>query len=115
MTFARIFSTTSVLALFAGPAFADLTAPEVWADWKSLMESYGAQVTTAGEDQSGGTLTVSRLEASFAVEGGSDSWLRVPFAKPDQQLTGAVRLMAELWPAVSGSRTGNDVARTLIA
>lgn len=71
MTFARIFSTTSVLALFAGPAFADLTAPEVWADWKSLMESYGAQVTTAGEDQSGGTLTVSRLEAAFAVEGGS--------------------------------------------
>ncbi|MDY6997721.1 MAG: PLP-dependent aminotransferase family protein [Actinomycetota bacterium] len=51
----------------------------------------------------------------FAVEGGSDSWLRVPFAKPDQQLTSAVRLMAELWPAVSGSRTGNDVARTLIA
>lgn len=70
MTFARIFSTTSALALVAGPAFADLTAQEVWTDWKDLLESYGAEVTTAGEDQSGDTLTVSRLTAAFAVEGG---------------------------------------------
>ena len=71
MTFVRIFTATSALALVAGPAFADLTAQEVWADWKDLLESYGAEVTTAGEDQSGDTLTVSRLAAAFAVEGGS--------------------------------------------
>lgn len=73
MTFARIFTTTSALALFAGPAFADLTAPEVWGDWKELLESYGAEIMTAGENQSGGTLTVSRLAAAFSVEGGSMS------------------------------------------
>ncbi len=51
----------------------------------------------------------------FTVEGGSDSWLRVPFAKPENELVGAVRLMAELWPAVVNSPGGADATRTLIA
>lgn len=51
----------------------------------------------------------------FTVEGGSDSWLRIPFAIPEHELVGAVRLMAELWPGAAGTPGGTAVTRTLIA
>ena len=51
----------------------------------------------------------------FTVEGGSDRFLRIPFAKPEHDLVAAVGLMAELWPAVSGAARGDERARTLIA
>lgn len=73
MTFMRILTTTSALALTAGPALADLTAEEVWADWKSLLESYGGQVSTASQDMSGDTLTVSGITALFDIEEGDMS------------------------------------------
>ena len=71
MTFLRIFTTTSALALAAGPALAELTADQVWTDWKDLLESYGADVSSGGENQSGGALTVSDLVAAFSIEDGS--------------------------------------------
>ncbi|MBX7432521.1 PLP-dependent aminotransferase family protein [Mycobacterium sp. Y57] len=51
----------------------------------------------------------------FTVEGGSDSWLRIPFAKPEDELVAAVRLMAELWPAMIDAQKTTEVAHTLIA
>lgn len=33
----------------------------------------------------------------FTVEGGSDSWLRIPFAKPEHELLEAVRRVAAVW------------------
>lgn len=71
MTFLRTFTMTSAFALVAGPALADLTAQDVWADWKDLLNSYGAELTTGSENESGGTLTVSNLAASFSMHGGS--------------------------------------------
>ena len=71
MTITRVLTTTSALALCAGPALADLSAQEVWSDWKDLLDSYGAEISTASESQSGGTLTVSGLTASFSVQDGS--------------------------------------------
>ncbi|NNF90021.1 MAG: DUF2125 domain-containing protein [Boseongicola sp.] len=71
MTFLRICTTTSAFALVAGPAFAELTAQDVWTDWKDLLDSYGADISTGSEDQSGDTLTVTGLSTTFAVQGGS--------------------------------------------
>jgi len=34
----------------------------------------------------------------FSVEGGSDAWLRIPYAKPEEQLLQAVRHLASSWP-----------------
>src|SRR5690606_5679988 len=31
----------------------------------------------------------------FTVEGGADAWLRIPYAKPEEQLVAAVRRMAK--------------------
>ncbi len=73
MTFTRILTTTSAMALLAGPAMADLTAEQVWTDWRDLLASYGAEITTTSEDQSGGTLTVSGLTTAFTVQDGSMS------------------------------------------
>ena len=73
MTFLRIFTTTSALALAAGPALADLSAEEVWADWQDLLGGYGAEVSTGGESYSGGTLTVTDIVAGFTIDGGAMS------------------------------------------
>jgi DNA-binding transcriptional MocR family regulator len=52
----------------------------------------------------------------FSVEGGADDWLRVPYAKPENQLTEAVRRMAEAWPSVwSGHRNRRESSKLLIA
>lgn len=71
MTFMRIFSTTSALALIASPALAELSAAQVWNDWKDMLDSYGAEISAAAEDQSGNTLTVSDLTATFNIQEGT--------------------------------------------
>ena len=70
MTFKRVFTTTSAIALLSGPALADVTAQDVWTDWQDLLARYGAEITTSSQTQSGGTLTVSGLSAAFSIEEG---------------------------------------------
>ncbi len=53
-------STAIALCLPCGAALADLTASDVWTDWKSYMETAGYSIT-ASEVTSGGTLTVTGL------------------------------------------------------
>ena len=52
----------------------------------------------------------------FSVEGGADTWLRIPYAKPEAQLVQAVRIMAEAW-SESARDTGHrrNTTRRLIA
>lgn len=97
MTFLRIFSTTSALALIASPALA-LTADQVWNDWKDMLDSYGAEISTASEDQSGGTLTVSGLTASFSVQDGSMAMNLGDIAFAEQGDGSVVITMAETMP-----------------
>ncbi|WP_341368004.1 DUF2125 domain-containing protein [Yoonia sp. BS5-3] len=57
-------------ALIAGGAAqADVTAAEVWEDWKAQIAIYGEDaVSIGGENQSGDTLTVSDLVVNFSDE-----------------------------------------------
>lgn len=64
-TMALLMSTTATLA--------DVTAAEVWADMKAMMEGYGQSVTVGSEEQSGDTLTVSDIVIDFSMEGASSS------------------------------------------
>jgi hypothetical protein len=60
----RILATTSfaVLSAFlAAPAFADVTAEEVWQNWKDLGTAYGQTYTTGSETRAGDTLTITDL------------------------------------------------------
>jgi DNA-binding transcriptional MocR family regulator len=52
---------------------------------------------------------------AFAVEGGLDSWLRIPFAKSETELVEGVRRMAEVWHETAGGRPRNEASRVLIA
>ncbi|MCV6593056.1 MAG: hypothetical protein OIF48_08905, partial [Silicimonas sp.] len=67
MSFNRILSTSSLLALLAGPALADLTAEEVLADQLAQLALYGFNVETTGQSKSGNVLTVDGLTASGAI------------------------------------------------
>jgi hypothetical protein len=70
MTFHRTLTMTSVLALMAGPALADLTAEEVLADQISQIEMYGFTAEVVDQNRSGDTLSVGSLVASaMAAEG----------------------------------------------
>lgn len=40
----------------------------------------------------------------FSVEGGSDSWLRIPYARPEEELIEAVRRIASAWSATPMAR-----------
>ena len=57
--------TTLIAALAAGPVAAEVTGPEVWADWKSYMEGFGYEMS-GSESQSGGVLSVSDMVIKMA-------------------------------------------------
>ena len=71
MKFLRIFSTTSTLALIASPALADVTAQQVWSDWQNVLDMYGIEVSTSGENMSGDTLSVSDVNAIMSFPEGT--------------------------------------------
>ena len=62
---------TSALALFAGPALADLTAEQVLADQLQQMSMYGLDVAVTGQSRSGDTITVDGLTASAEMPEGA--------------------------------------------
>lgn len=68
MTFAaKLGSTTALFTLIASaPSFADVTAAQVWGDWKAYMEGFGYSVE-AQEAQSGNTLTLNDVEMSMDI------------------------------------------------
>jgi hypothetical protein len=61
-----LYTSAAALIASAGMAFADVTAEEVWANWKDGMISMGKASVTGTESKSGGTLTVS--DAAMTVE-----------------------------------------------
>ncbi|MCP3971137.1 MAG: DUF2125 domain-containing protein [Rhodobacteraceae bacterium] len=69
--------TTAILIALGGAAQADVTAAEVWENWKSAGESMGQVLTPGSESQDGGTLTINDLQIGMelpeaAVTGGID-------------------------------------------
>ncbi|WP_234417055.1 DUF2125 domain-containing protein [Loktanella sp. Alg231-35] len=96
-----------VAALMAGgAAHADVTAEQVWADWKSQMSLYGEDSVSIGaEETSSGTVTVRDVTMSF-----SDPEVTVETALGDinfnEQSDGTVRItMDESYPITI---TGED-------
>lgn len=71
MTFTRLpLGTTAIALTFAaGTASADLTAADVWGDWRAYLQGLGYAVT-AVEEATGGTLSVSDI--TMQIDGGPD-------------------------------------------
>lgn len=60
----RIFAALSVAAvsaILAAPSFADVTADEVWQNWKEVGSTYGQTYTAGSETRAGDTLTITDL------------------------------------------------------
>ncbi len=59
------FAGAAALMLATAPsAWADLSAPDVWADWQEIYGSFGMALT-ADETYSGGTLTLDNMTMTF--------------------------------------------------
>lgn len=67
-TFRNIATPSVALGIFmtGSAAFADVTAQQVWGDWKDYFSGFGYQVTS-NENQSGDTLTVSDIAMELQV------------------------------------------------
>ncbi|HSF63576.1 MAG TPA: DUF2125 domain-containing protein [Paracoccaceae bacterium] len=64
--------TTGLAVLLTTSALhAQVTAQEVWNNWKELSAGYGQTMTAASENMSGDTLTVSGISISQEFEGGN--------------------------------------------
>ncbi|MBU2980389.1 DUF2125 domain-containing protein [Lentibacter algarum] len=63
MTFRQTLLSTAAMALIGAPhaAFADVSAQDVWSDWKSYMQAFGYNVE-GSEATSGDTLTISEMK-----------------------------------------------------
>jgi hypothetical protein len=66
----RVASTLAAL-LLSTAAQAQVTAEQVWQDWKDLSASYGQTITAGSENRSGDTLVVSGMNINSTFEGGS--------------------------------------------
>lgn len=73
-------ASLAALSIFmtSSPAFADVSAQQVWGDWKSYMEGFGYSVQST-ESASGGTLSVNDITMSMTLpEGAGDFTMSVP-------------------------------------
>ena len=80
----RILATSSLIALCAGPALADLTPADVWQDWKQRMEGVGHDIT-ATTTQDGDDLVISDIEMAMPMSDGGKVLLSM----------GSMRFMAQ--------------------
>ena len=71
--FHATFKSGSLLAalLISTAAHAELTADQVWMNWKAVSASYGQTVTAASETREGDTLAIKGLTIASTFDGGS--------------------------------------------
>ncbi|WP_322895046.1 MULTISPECIES: DUF2125 domain-containing protein [unclassified Yoonia] len=100
-------SAVCFAALVSGnAAFADVTAQQVWDDWKIEMEMFGGDVTTTSEDLIGDTLTVRDLTLT-TDEDGISSTLTIDQLIFDGQDDGSVRITtSDSYPLVITEEDG---------
>jgi len=69
------FKSGALLAalLISTAAHAELTADQVWTNWKSVSAAYGQTVTAASETREGDTLVIKGLTIASTFDGGSIS------------------------------------------
>lgn len=101
----------------AAPAFADVTADEVWSSWKNLAERSG-QTVSGTESRSGDTLTVSDISASMSLPDGGVVAVGLGEIRFTERSDGTVAIeMSEAYPiSVTGtSDTGGAMEMAMTA
>jgi DNA-binding transcriptional MocR family regulator len=70
--------------------------------WCRLPGTYGTAVVTEAERRG----VIIAPGPVFAAEGGLDSYVRIPWTRPADELTEAVRRLADAWAVVRSRPTG---------
>ncbi len=70
MSFLKSTTLTASIALSAAPALA-ITPEEVWADWQTLIQNYGATLEMGEETRAGESLTVTDVTISSEMPDGA--------------------------------------------
>jgi len=71
--FKALTGSTAIMLSLSNVASADVTAQDVWDNWKSYTEGFGQQITVGNESFSGGTLTLQGLGISMDFPDGKMS------------------------------------------
>ncbi|MBQ1203788.1 MAG: hypothetical protein IIX61_08335, partial [Loktanella sp.] len=86
--------------VYGGAAFADVTAQQVWDDWKTELNMFGGDLAFTAEDMVGDTLTVRGVTLSTADEGAS-SFVDLGDLVFTEQGDGTVRVgVADSYPVI---------------
>ncbi len=95
-----VSATAILVALAAGPALAEVTAQQVWDDWRAQMAVYGeAGVTVGSETYENGVLTVTDLGFNVTGEDGSTATGTLPELVLTENGDGTVSVtMSEEYP-----------------
>jgi len=122
MTAFKLKAAVSAMALLvAGPALADVTAQQVWDDWKAQMAIYGESGLTIGsETYEGGVLTVTDLGFDVAGEDGSTATGNLPELVLTENGDGTVTVtMSEEYPisisTPADPDTGSEASEVALA
>ena len=91
-TLPRLFTTTALAAALtvSGPAWADVSAEQVWSDWQEMIESTGAKVTydSAADD---GIMTINDLVVT--VDGAPKTDIRLGAVVLQETGDGSVQVL----------------------
>ncbi|MEM9797201.1 MAG: hypothetical protein AAF919_11970 [Pseudomonadota bacterium] len=82
----------AVLLSSASTAWADLSAPAIWADWQQYYSSLGGTLSAEAEDYADGTLTLTDISASFEIAGQTSAAQYGSIAL-EEQADGSVRIL----------------------
>jgi hypothetical protein len=63
------FGGVGALVVMVSPAFADVTAPQIWAEWQEMQAGMGSTLTVGSENYAGGVLTLDRVMLSHTDDG----------------------------------------------
>ncbi|SFJ73255.1 hypothetical protein [Jannaschia pohangensis] len=100
-----ILGAAALLLTTAPAAWADLDAPTIWADWQSLYQTMGLELTAETESYEGGTLTLDGLTMTAEIAG-AESVANYGSITLVEQGDGTVRVNI---PAVIESKTTTEV------
>lgn len=119
--FKQKLAVSAMALLVAGPALADVTAQQVWDDWKAQMAVYGESGLTIGsETYEGGALTVTDLGFEVAGEDGSTASGNLPELLFTENGDGTVSItMSEEYPITistpANAETGSGPSEVALA
>ncbi len=100
-------SAVCLAALVTGSAaFADVSAQQVWDDWKTEFSLYGGDMTVGSEEMSGDTLIVRDI-AITASDDDVSTRVDIPEVRFAEQGDGSVSItMSESYPVVATAQDG---------